>query len=192
MNALCDEDGMRPFDPNRTGFALSEGAAMVHLWGDRLINENPDRVLGYVTSWGESNDAHHITDMEAEGRGLNDAIQTSLADVAPSRTDVDLLHAHLTTTEANDQVEEKIITGWPSFPLLQGIKPALGHTIGGAGLIEAIATVDVLNGTPPFPIANIDDRFQQYRNPEADDYEFGLTWNMGFGGHNACVLLQGA
>lgn len=190
MKALCDERGMKPFHPERDGFALSEGAAVMYLWGDQLIESHPSQVSGYVTGWGETNDAHHITNLHPEGRGLNHAIDRCLETRSITRDEVDLLHAHLTTTPSNDDVEKQIINEWPGEPSLQGIKPALGHSIGASGLIEAIATVDVIDGEAPFPLSNCREKDRPVTGTRSEQFQRGLTWNMGFGGHNAVALIE--
>jgi 3-oxoacyl-(acyl-carrier-protein) synthase len=190
MKALCGKSGMRPFHPDRDGFALSEGAAAVYLWGGDLIDEAPDRVKGHVRGWGETSDAHHITNLHPEGRGLNHAIDRTLDQADLERADVDLCHAHLTTTADNDRVEYDILDQWPGEPCLQGVKPALGHTIGAAGLLEAIATLDVLRNGEPFPIVNGSKKHFPVPVEVRNSLRRGLTWNMGFGGHNAALLIE--
>lgn len=195
LGVLCDRQGMRPFHPDRSGFALSEGAGSMYLVDPEFAKDNNLEVLGYITGWGESCDALHMTKMDAEGRQLDRAIQLSLERSGITRQDVDLVHAHLTTTEANDHTEKQLLSDWGGRPILQGIKPALGHSIGAAGLLELIASVDTLNSGDAFPLPttrreDLPNKSLAPNNYDSDSAEWGVTWNMGFGGHNAAVTIR--
>ncbi|MFB6347273.1 MAG: beta-ketoacyl synthase N-terminal-like domain-containing protein [bacterium] len=194
MGVLCDEDGMLPFDSDRTGFALAEGSAVVYLATDDVKNKLEVESRGQILGWMETSDAHHITNMDEEGRVLTRTIQGSVDRAGIARENVDLLHAHLTTTEMNDRIELNILQSWEPPALLQGIKPALGHTIGAAGLIEAIGTLDVLRHKEPFPITHLERQKIPSNLTLAKGWDeplnYGVTWNSGFGGHNASLALR--
>lgn len=195
LGVFCDQNGMRPFHPERSGFALGEAAAAVHLADESYAHNRGLNSLATIEGWGETADAHHMTQMDPEARAIRHALNRALEQADREPKNVDLLHAHLTTTETNDATEYNFLQDWPGQPILQAVKPSLGHTIGAAGLLEAIATVDVLQNGKVFPIprvrpkdvprsVNLPDR------PDTIDAQSGLTWNMGFGGHNAALVLQ--
>lgn len=197
LGVLCDEQGMRPFHPERTGFALAEAAGAVYLAKSSFACDNGLESLARLPGWGETCDAYHMTRMKAEGTQITRAIDRSLRQSGVKKRNVDLLHAHLTTTQANDRIERKLYSRWPKPVLLQGIKPALGHTIGAAGLLEVMATVEALNRERPFPLA-LDSNGKIPRPGQSIDeevktelnWEWGVSWNMGFGGHNAAVSIN--
>lgn len=195
LKVFCDENGMRPFHPERSGFALGEGAAALHLTTESFRNRHGLERKGQLTGWGETCDAHHMTQMKTDGSEVSRAIAAglSMAETAPEA--VDLLHAHLTTTDTNDTMEAKLLENWTDRPILQAIKPSLGHTIGAAGLLEVIATLEVLAGGEPFPLPTTNRKYlpNPDHHPDGTDPEeldVGLTWNMGFGGHNAAAVLH--
>lgn len=195
LGVFCDEKGMRPFHPDRSGFALGEAAAAVHLADGEYAQSRDLDALATIEGWGETADAHHMTQMDKEGRALTRALNQALEQANQNSENVDLLHAHLTTTETNDVTERTLLENWSGHPLLQAIKPSLGHTIGAAGLLEAIATVDVLQKGRPFPLPtarpeDVPDVIEWPDPSESVGPETGVTWNMGFGGHNAALLLR--
>jgi len=190
MNALCGRNGMRPFSPKRDGFALAEGAGVMYLQAQTLISDRDEPAIGYVEGWGETNDARHMTGMDRDGRGLRAAVQHALNDAETSLKSMDFVHCHLTTTEQNDDVERRILNEYGAQIWMQGIKPALGHSVGAAGLIEAISTLDVLHHDEAFPIVNCPENRLPASSDGSLENRRAITWNMGFGGHNAAVILS--
>ncbi len=195
LDVLCGARGMRPFHPDRDGFALAEGAAAVYLVHPERISDLEPQPVGWIRGWAETCDAHHMTRVDADGGGLNRALKQAVERAGLLPDQINLLHAHLTTTPANDELERSILERWPPDPLLQGVKPALGHTLGAAGLIEAMATLETLRRDRPFPLAtartdHLPDGLATPEKTPPPNARFGLTWNMGFGGHNAAVVLE--
>lgn len=196
LGVLCDADGMRPFHPDRSGFALGEAAAAVHLASPDFAESRDRDARGSIAGWGETCDAHHMTQMDEEAAQVREAIDRALDVAELTREDVDLLHAHLTTTKTNDALERNLLADWPGRACLQAVKPSLGHTIGAAGLLEVIATLDVLVGGEPFPLPTVRDEDFPDESLHPDNADttaprWGVSWNMGFGGHNAAVVLGG-
>ncbi len=194
LGVLCDENGMRPFHPDRSGFSLGEAAGAMLLASDTFTRDHDLSPSGSILGWGETCDAHHITKMDEDGTEVRRAIELALEQSNLAKEQVDVLHAHLTTTETNDTAEKKILKQWPEGPVLQGIKPALGHTIGAAGLLEVAASIRTLETNQPFPMPTLrtgdlpSGSLDPSRNGE-QKLRFGVSWNMGFGGHNAAVAL---
>lgn len=195
LGVLCDAEGMRPFHPDRSGFALGEAAGAVHLADPDFAKSLDREPKGFVLGWGETCDAHHMTRMVGDGTQVRRAIDLALERANKTKEDLDLLHAHMTTTRTNDTLERNLLVDWPGKARLQAVKPSLGHTIGAAGLLEVIASLDVLDGGDPFPLPSVRD--EDYPDDslrrEMDDSgtpRLGVSWNMGFGGHNAAVVLR--
>ncbi len=195
LGVFCDKNGMRPFHPERSGFALGEAAAAVHLAEGSHAKSRGLTSLATIEGWGETADAHHMTQMDPEARAIQWALRQALDQSNQEPSDVDVLHAHLTTTETNDATELNLLKDWPGKPILQAVKPSLGHTIGAAGLLEAIATIDVLHNDEYFPMPRVrsEDVPKSVILPDRSsrkDSRTGLTWNMGFGGHNAALAIR--
>lgn len=194
LGVFCDESGMRPFHPDRSGFALGEGACTVYLTSSEFSKKHNLESLGTVEGWGETSDAHHITSMDEAKSQIDRAIEIALNKSPFTKKNLGLAHAHLTTTQTNDSTEKNIFDDWPGKILLQGIKPAVGHTIGAAGLLEFSATVHAVSNNDPLPIPSLSAEHKPVKtilpeNHSSRMISSGVTWNMGFGGHNAAVVI---
>jgi len=198
---LVSEGPLRPFARGRTGMKLAEGYGVVVLErasdaGRRRVSRPLTRVLGF----GESADAHHLTQPHPQGDGAARAILAALASAGLAPQDIDLIAAHATGTPDNDAGEfaafSRAFGGeLPRIPVV-GFKSHLGHTLGGAGVVELIlAAMALRDGVIP-ACANV----------RAEDVEFAglnlstgtarpanlrtsLNTSLGFGGANTCVIL---
>ncbi|MFE5565709.1 beta-ketoacyl-ACP synthase II [Amycolatopsis japonica] len=185
----------RPFDRDRDGFVIAEGAGMVVLETEAHARARGARVRGKVVGYGASADAHHVTAPDPDGRGAEDAIRAALADAGMAPSDVDHINAHGTSTRLNDAVEASVINRvFGSGPAVSSTKGAIGHTLGAAGAIEAIFSVLALeHGVVP-PTANLINP-----DPEIDldlvcsarggAYQVAMSNSFGFGGANAALVL---
>jgi 3-oxoacyl-[acyl-carrier-protein] synthase II len=198
MGALSREGVSRPFDARRDGFVIGEGAGALVLEAAEHARARGAAVRGRVAGYGASNDAFHITQPDEDGRGAAQAMRAALADAGAAPGDVGYLNAHGTSTPFNDRVEtvavHAVFDG--SAPPVSSTKSAIGHLLGGAGAVEAVATLVALQRRVLPPTLNYEEP-----DPECDlDYvpdgpregggvELALSNSFGFGGQNACLAL---
>jgi len=190
----------RPFDKDRDGFVLSEGAgALVLEEAGRAVSRGA-RIYAEVCGYGASADAHHITAPEPEGLGAIQALQAALEEAGESADGVDYINAHGTSTQLNDAAETRAIKktlGDHAYrAAVSSTKSMTGHMLGAAGAVEAgVAAMAIHTGLMP-PTIN-------YETPDEDcdldyvpnharqgDVRLALSNAFGFGGHNAVVALR--
>jgi 3-oxoacyl-[acyl-carrier-protein] synthase II len=207
MDALSKTGQSRPFHADRDGFVLAEGAAVLVLEREDLAEARGAEILGYVLGVGSSQDAHHLTAPTPDGSGASRAVVQAMADAGIDATDVDYINAHGTGTPLNDRAE----AGAMSIALgdhlaetpISSLKSAIGHTLGAAGAIEAVATVRALQDRVAPPTLGLDkpDPDLALRHVTGDPIPLretpgrapiALSTSFGFGGHNACIVLGGA
>lgn len=187
----------RPFDENRDGLCLGDGAAAMLLVNGEAAVKSGCAPKARLTGWGIANDATHITGPARDGRGLVNSIRSALAQAGISPGRVEAFCAHGTGTSYNDAMEMtalETIFGSRRFPLFS-IKGAIGHTLGAAGAIEAAVSMRSLaeKKTPPTaglqrPEARAMGRATGSEQPFAGNNI--LTTNSGFGGCNAALLFE--
>lgn len=187
----------RPFDRDRDGLCLGEGAAAILLVNRdeaKRLNLQP---LARLTGWGISNDANHITGPAKDGRGLINAIRSALKQSGLVPDEVEAFCAHGTGTSYNDAMELTAIEsvfGHRRFPLFS-IKGALGHTLGAAGAIEAAISVRSLVEKKAPPTAGLitpEERAEGRASGKEQAFPGNniLTSNSGFGGCNAALIFE--
>jgi 3-oxoacyl-[acyl-carrier-protein] synthase II len=193
-------DACRPFDRNRRGLLTGEGAGVIVLERAADARRRRARVYGEVLGWGLAADAHHMTNPHPDGRGAVQAIRTALARGGVGPEAIDYVSAHGTGTHANDRVEtavlKAVLGARASAVPVSAIKSMLGHTMGAASALQAIASLlAIARGVIP-PTTNY-----ETADPECDlDYvpNRSRPWRpavvlsnaFGFGG-NVAVLLVG-
>ena len=192
----------RPFDKDRDGFVLSEGSAVVVLEEREHALARGARVYAELIGYGATADAYHITSPSPEGEGNARAMRMALdqAGIAPER--VDYINAHGTSTQPNDREETsaiKQVFGEHARRLMvSSTKSMTGHLLGAAGALEAIACVQAIqsgcvpptiNYTTPDPACDLDYVPNRAR---AARVRTALSNSMGFGGHNASLILTAA
>ena len=194
------EKASRPFDRDRDGFVLGEGAGILVLESEDHAKKRGAAVLAEFAGYGASADAYHITAPDPSGEGGGRAIRLALADAGLRPEDVQYYNAHGTSTEINDPTETKMIKtafGSHAYKLkISSIKSMTGHCVAGSGGMEAIACVlAIREGFYP-PTINLDNP-----DPECDlDYvpnkvQYGTinaaaSGNLGFGGHNGVAVFK--
>jgi len=191
----------RPFDRDRDGFVLGEGAAVLVLERAAHAQARGVRPLALLAGHAGSTDAHHATAPDPDGTALRRAIDAALAAAGASRTDVDHVNAHGTGTRLNDRLEAGVIRSLFArhSPSVTSAKGVLGHTMGAAGAVEAALTVLTLVRQSVPPTAN----FQRYDEgtdgidlvtgaPRSQPVRLALSLSLGFGGHNAVLALARA
>jgi 3-oxoacyl-[acyl-carrier-protein] synthase II len=204
MDALSDSGISRPFDKRRDGFVMGEGAGVVVLEAEEAARARGARILGYVRGYASTSDAHHLTAPEPQGRGASKAIELALADAGVGTEDVLYVNAHGTSTPLNDRAETnaiKVAFGdrAASIPV-SSTKSAIGHLLGAAGAVEAIATLLALRDRIAPPTLNYEEPDEgldlDYVPLEArplangDSRAIGISNAFGFGGHNAVICLE--
>lgn len=192
----------RPFDRERNGLNLGEGAAFLLLESEEHARRRGQRVRAYLTGCGLSCDANHMTGPDRQGRGAARAMFAALRDAGLSPQAVDFVSAHGTATGFNDAMEarslELLLGPRSSVVPVNSIKGALGHTLGAAGAIEAVMAVRALEEGLIPPTAGL-----HARDPEIPlDVVTGaprpgrlatvLSTSSGFGGVNAALILSRA
>ena len=193
-----------PFDKDRSGFVLGEGAGIVVLEELEHAKARGAKIYAEVAGVGMSADAHHLTASHPEGLGAKLVMRNALEDAEMKPEEVDYINVHGTSTPVGDISEAKAIKevfGQHAFDLnISSTKSMTGHLLGAAGAVEAIASIlAIKNGIVP-PTIN----HEEGDNDENIDYDLNLTFNkaqkrevnvalsntFGFGGHNACVIFK--
>lgn len=189
-----------PFDFERNGFIMAEGAGTIILEEYEHAKARGAKILGEIIGYGTTNDAFHITAPDETGETIARAIQLALEEGHITTKDIDYINAHGTSTNLNDKTETKgikVAFGDEAYKLnVSSTKSMMGHALGAAGVIEAIATIEALNNGIVPPTINL-----TTPDPELDlnytpnhaikrDLRYALTMNLGFGGHNAVLLFK--
>jgi 3-oxoacyl-[acyl-carrier-protein] synthase II len=201
MGALSREGVSRPFDARRDGFVMGEGAAVVIMERADHARARGAKILGYVAGYGASNDAFHMTQPDKQGKGAEKAMRAALADAGAQPQDIGYINAHGTSTPFNDKIEtyaiHSVFNG--GSPPVSSTKSAIGHLLGAAGAVEAIAVLGALqrgllpptlNFEEPDPDCDLD--YIPDGPREAPGLELALSNSFGFGGQNACLAFRKA
>ncbi len=189
-----------PFDAERAGFIMGEGAGMLVLEEYEHAVARGAKILGEVVGYGATCDAHHITAPLPDGSGAAMAMTNALQDAGIAPTDIGYINAHGTSTPLNDAGETKAIKtafGEHAYDLLvSSTKSMTGHLLGASGAIEAILAVMAVQNDFVPPTIN-------YKVPDencdldivpnvgkASDLSYSMSNSLGFGGHNASVIFK--
>jgi len=195
------EKASRPFDKNRDGFVIAEGATVLVLEWLEHARQRGAEILAEVIGYGASSDASHITLPEPEGRGAVEAMQNALNDSAINPQEVDYINAHGTATPAGDDIEAKAIIrvfGDHAHELaVSSSKSVFGHLLGASGAMESFVCVcSILEGVCP-PTINLDEPDPEccglnFVPREAQERSVNVVMNnsFGFGGHNVSLVFR--
>lgn len=190
----------RPFDKNRDGFVMAEGAGILLLEEYEHAKARGAKIYAEVAGFAATCDAHHVTAPDPEGRGVARAMTLAIKDAGLKPEDIDYVSAHGTSTPLNDPIETKAIKhafGDHAYKLkISSLKSMIGHCIGAAGAIESIASILGMNEDYIHPTINL-----ETPDPECDlDYvpnkpismpvRAFIKNSMGFGGQNAVVVFK--
>ena len=189
-----------PFNRNRGGFVMAEGAAMVVLEAYEHAKARGAEILGEISGYGNTCDAHHVTAPRPDGMTQSAAMKYALEEAGYTSDDTLYINAHGTGTALNDVSETaafKIALGEDAYKAhISSTKGSTGHMLGAAGAVEAVASILALkHGIVP-PTINLDDI-----DPECDldytpntpvkaDLTIALSDSLGFGGHNGCLVFR--
>lgn len=194
-NSAC-----RPFDANRDGFVMSEGAGVVILEELEHAKARGAHIYAEVVGYGSTGDAHHITAPAPGGSGGSRAMTMAIEDAGIQPTDVDYINAHGTSTPLNEKFETMAIKdafGDHAYNMkISSTKSMTGHMLGAAGGIEAIFSALSLEHGIILPTINYVEK-----DPECDldyvpnemikqDIKYALSNSLGFGGHNSTLMLK--
>lgn len=190
----------RPFEKNRDGFVMGEGGATLVLEELEYAKARGARIYAEITGFGLTADAYHITEPAPEGEGVGRAIKLAIKNSGLTINDIDVINAHGTSTYYNDKNESlaiKNVFGDQAYKIpVHSIKSMIGHLLGAAGAIEAIAAIlTIKEGVIP-PTINYEEK-----DPECDlnyvvnipmkkDVRTVLSENSGFGGHNTAIVFK--
>lgn len=190
----------RPFDLDRDGFVMAEGAGIVVLEELEHAKARGAKIYAEIVGFGCSGDGGHITAPDPEGRGAARAMQNALNDAKINPEKIDYINAHGTSTPQGDKAETiaiKTVYGDHAYKLaVSSTKSSLGHSLGASGGIELIACVKAINEGVIPPTINLDTPDPacdlDYTPNEAKNRKvsYAMSNSFGFGGHNACVIAK--
>jgi 3-oxoacyl-[acyl-carrier-protein] synthase II len=202
--SLRNEDpqkASRPFDRDRDGFVLSEGAGILMLEEYEHARKRGARVYAELMGYGATDDGYHLTAPMPEGVGASNAMKLALADAGINPEDVSYINAHGTSTELNDLTESKAIRnvfGDHAYNVpVSSTKSCLGHLLGASGAVELIICAKVITESTIPPTINLDNQDERcdlkmdFVPNQARRAHVNVTMSnsFGFGGHNACLVL---
>lgn len=206
MNAICKDyndepqKASRPFDRDRKGFVMGEGAGIVLLESLEYALKRGARIYAEIAGYGLTSDAHHITAPDPDSYEIARAMKLALDRAGISHEEVDYINAHGTSTPDNDLSETngiKKVFGDSAYKVkISSTKSMMGHIIGGAGAIETLVCLFAMERSivpPTINYENPDPQCDLYYVPnKAEHCEVNIAMNnsFGFGGHNAVLLLR--
>lgn len=188
-----------PFDKERSGFVMGEGAAVVVLEELEHAKRRGAKIYAEVAGYGCSSDAYHITSPAEDGSGAARAMLNAIDDAGISKDEVEYINAHGTSTHHNDLFETRAIKlafeEHAKEMKINSTKSMVGHMLGAAGAIEFITCVkelqdNYIHATVGYEIPDEELDLDYCRKPEALKIEYALSNSLGFGGHNASILLK--
>jgi len=192
----------RPYDINRDGFVMGEGAGALILEEEQHAIKRGAKIYGIVSGAGMSSDGYHIAAPEPEGAGAARAMKFALSDANAKASDVVHINAHATSTPVGDIAEYKAMRSALGDALdnvvVTATKSMTGHLLGGAGAVESVFTIlGLKEGLIP-PTINLDNQDEEIKvNVAKDkpfklskDANFALNNSFGFGGHNVCIAFS--
>lgn len=189
-----------PFDKDRSGFVMGEGAGVVVLEELEHAKKRGANILAEVVGYGATSDAFHITSPAEDGMGAAVAMKNAVKDAGVAIEDVEYINAHGTSTHHNDLFETRAIKlafGEHAHEIkINSTKSMIGHLLGAAGAVEVIACILQLNHSYIHATVGLQESEEEldldYMKGEGIEKEFNyaLTNSLGFGGHNASLLLK--
>lgn len=198
----ASEDRLRasiPFDKDRNGFVMGEGAATLILEDYGHAKARGANILAEIVGYGMTSDAFHMTQPDPEGRGAIRAMQMAMDEGGIKANDIDYINAHGTSTHANDSAESKAIESIfteNDHYKVSSTKSMTGHLLGAAGAIEAVATIAALqNGIMPVNVG-LETKDSEVNIPLVTEdnrkasVNYALSNSFGFGGHNAVLAFK--
>jgi 3-oxoacyl-[acyl-carrier-protein] synthase II len=206
MGATSESGISRPFDRRRDGFVMGEGAGVMVLEDAETAELRGAPILGYLSGYGATADAHHMTAPEPSGEGAARAIRKALADAEIEPGQLAYVNAHGTSTPLNDRSETEALKAALGEQAMRiptsSTKSVIGHLLGAAGAVEAVATLQALRAKQAPPTVNYEEPDEgldlDYVPGEAKALPrnghpaIGISNSFGFGGHNAVLCIEAA
>ena len=189
----------RPFDADRDGFVLGEGAGLLVFEELEHAKARGAKIYAEVLGYGTTSDASHITAPDPEGNGASGAMQAALDDAKLSPDQIDYINAHGTSTPLGDKAEtqaiKKVFGDHAYNVTISSTKSALGHSLGASGGIEAVILCKSIQTSTIAPTINYEtpdpacDLNYTPNESASKEIKFAMSNSFGFGGHNACVVF---
>ena len=188
-----------PFDKDRSGFVMGEGAAILVLEELEHAKARGAKIYGEIVGYGCSSDAYHITSPAEDGSGAAKAMENAMADAGVAPSQVTYINAHGTSTHHNDLFETRAIKltfGEHAKNLkVNSTKSMVGHLLGAAGAIEAITCIKELqegyiHQTVGYQNPDEELNLNYCKEAYEEEFEYALSNSLGFGGHNASLLMK--
>jgi 3-oxoacyl-(acyl-carrier-protein) synthase len=195
---ILDKDFCKPFDENRKGLNLGEGAAYVVLVSDKVAKTLNSPLYGKLSGYNNSNDAYHQTASSPEGTGSYLAMQRALEKAGLQPSDIDYINLHGTGTPNNDSAEGTAIKRLfdPAYPLMSSTKSFTGHTLGASGAIEAVFSILSIKHGIVYPNLRFENRMEGFSfSPETQflkgqPIKHVLSNSFGFGGNCTSLIFS--
>ncbi|MEJ2704002.1 MAG: beta-ketoacyl-ACP synthase II [Sedimentisphaerales bacterium] len=191
----------RPFDRDRDGFVLSEGAGILVIEEESHAKKRGARIYAELLGYSATDDGYHITAPLPDGNGAAMAMRLALADAGLEPEKIDYINAHGTGTELNDVAESsaiKHVFGQHAYKIpVSSTKSSLGHLLGATGAVELIICVEAINASTIPPTINLENQDERCDlkmdyvplHAREADINVALSNSFGFGGHNACLVV---
>ena len=194
------QEASRPFDKNRDGFVLGEGAGILILEELEHAQKRGAKIHGELAGYGSTADAYRVTDIHPEGRGATACIRMALNDAGANTDSIDYINAHGTSTKVNDQVEtlacKQALGEYAQETPVSSIKSMMGHLIAAAGSVEAITCLLAINRNVLPPTINYEtpdpncDLDYIANAPRETKVTTCLSNSFGFGGQNVSLIFR--
>ena len=189
-----------PFDAERSGFVMGEGAGAIILEELEHAKARGAKIYAELIGYGSTTDAYHITSPSPDGEGGANAMARALRNANIKPEDVDYINAHGTSTHLNDAIETKAIKATfgehAKKLMVSSTKGNTGHLLGGAGVLEAIISIKAINESLVPPTINYKVKDEECdldivpNEPRKAEIKVAMSNSLGFGGHNATIILR--
>ncbi len=192
--------GSRPWDKNRDGFVMGEGAGVLVLEEYEHAKKRGAKIYAEIAGYGMSGDAYHITAPEATGRGSTYAMKLALSHAGMNPESIDYINAHGTSTPMGDEIEvssvKKVFADHAYRLSMSSTKSAIGHLLGAAGAVEAIFSILAMRDNIAPPTLNLEEPSENCdidlvaKVAKQRKIDVAMSNSFGFGGTNACLVLK--
>lgn len=195
---ILDKTGCHPFDENRAGLTIGEGAAYLIIESEETLEKHPKIILAEIVGYANANDAFHQTASSPEGTGAFLAMSNALKMSELKPSDISYINVHGTGTQNNDLSEGIAIERLfgDNVPPFSSTKGYTGHTLGAAGALEVVISILSLNNSLLFPTLNFSTPMKELRiRPLSQlirevSLEYALSNSFGFGGNNSTIIIK--